>query len=59
MAINIKNLVVRLHVNESTTGTPKTSSSSHNCGCNSIDKEEVVQDTIKEVIRILKELEER
>jgi hypothetical protein len=59
MAININNLVVRLHVNESNTGVPKKSTGNNHCGCDSIDKEEVVQDTIKEVIRILKELEER
>ena len=58
MGININNLVVRLHVNESTTGVQKSTDNS-DCGCNSIDKDEVVQDTLKEVIRILKELEER
>ena len=58
MAININNLVVRLHVNESATAVPK-STGSGNCGCDSIDKDEVVQETLKEVIRILKEQEER
>jgi len=58
MAININNLVVRLHVNESNTGVKK-STENKDCGCNSTDKDEIVQDTIKEVVRILKEQEER
>lgn len=59
MGVNINNLVVRLHVNESNTGVQKENTKSHNCGCDSIDHDEVVQDTLKEVIRVLKELEER
>lgn len=58
MAININNLHVRLHVNESDPDTPKVTDSS-TCSNDSFNQEEVVQDTVKEVLRILKELEER
>lgn len=58
MAININNLHVRLHVSESNSNTTKATNGS-SCSNDSFNQEEVVQDTVKEVLRILKELEER
>ncbi len=64
MAIEIKELHVKLHIgdNQSGGGTsnsqPSKSDGSNDAGGVS-DKEAIIQDTVKEVLRILKDKQER
>ena len=57
MAIEIKELHVKLHLGDKKPPGPNAESGS-GC-CDTLDKEEVVEDAVKEVLRILKEQKER
>lgn len=61
MSIHIKELNVTLHLGESGGAKPSSEDThTHENGCSgSIDHAAVVEDTVKEVMRILKEKNER
>jgi len=57
MAIQINELNVKLHLGDKSTSAGAADTAA-DC-CETINKEDVVEDAVKEVIRILKEQKER
>ena len=59
MAIEIKELHVKLHIGDTSSANAEGANSTCNGAGEITDKEVVIEETVKEVLRILKEQKER
>ncbi|WP_062056392.1 DUF5908 family protein [Aquimarina longa] len=59
MAIEIKELHIKLHIGTDQSSSTKESNNSSGCCDEIANKELIIDETIKEVLRILKEQKER